>query len=226
MVTSRPNPSHLGHCWGKQWCSRRCISFASKQPRNWREVSAASLGNPLFLIKARMQVCTFSLLSELLFSHDLTGVFGCLPSRYTAPLPQWFSCTFNYLQSWRLPRLGSWHWCCHLTDSHGLLCMYQNHHFCNLPFSKRALWRDVQVQLPSYNFTKSQLAKHQILPADSTWTFLASSSVSGLCVVSAALNLTFLTRPRISDRTCTKTKCLVMQPADTVRTLALLILVQ
>ena len=40
-----------------------------------------------------------------------------------------------------------------------------------------------QVQLPSYNFTKTQLVKHDILPANSTWTFLASSSVSGACVV-------------------------------------------
>ncbi|GLB35840.1 putative mitochondrial carrier (TC 2.A.29) family protein [Lyophyllum shimeji] len=50
------------------------------------------------------------------------------------------------------------------------------------------------VQLPSYNFTKTQLAKHGIMPADSTWTFLASSFVSGMCV------------------------CLVMQPADTALT--------
>lgn len=40
-----------------------------------------------------------------------------------------------------------------------------------------------QVQLPSYNFTKNQLVKHDILPANSPWTFLASSSVSGMCVV-------------------------------------------
>lgn len=41
----------------------------------------------------------------------------------------------------------------------------------------------VQVQLPSYNFTKRQLVDNNILPADSTWTFLASSAVSGMCVV-------------------------------------------
>ncbi|KAL1742026.1 mitochondrial carrier domain-containing protein [Schizophyllum fasciatum] len=50
------------------------------------------------------------------------------------------------------------------------------------------------VQLPSYNFTKTQLVKHGLLPADSTWTFLASSTVSGICV------------------------CIVMQPADTALT--------
>jgi len=50
------------------------------------------------------------------------------------------------------------------------------------------------VQLPSYNFTKNQLLKYDILPANSTWTFLVSSSISGACV------------------------CLVMQPADTALT--------
>lgn len=40
------------------------------------------------------------------------------------------------------------------------------------------------VQLPSYNWTKNQLVSREILPADSTWTFLASSTVSGACVVS------------------------------------------
>ncbi|KAJ3981587.1 oxaloacetate carrier [Lentinula detonsa] len=46
------------------------------------------------------------------------------------------------------------------------------------------------VQLPSYNFTKNQLVKCGILPDNSTWTSLASSTVSGACV------------------------CIVMQPAD------------
>ncbi|KAL0951613.1 hypothetical protein HGRIS_008294 [Hohenbuehelia grisea] len=50
------------------------------------------------------------------------------------------------------------------------------------------------VQLPSYNFTKNQLVERGILPASSIWTFLASSSVSGMCV------------------------CLAMQPADTTLT--------
>jgi len=39
------------------------------------------------------------------------------------------------------------------------------------------------VQLPSYNWTKSNLVNHGILPADSHWTWLASSTVSGACVV-------------------------------------------
>lgn len=39
------------------------------------------------------------------------------------------------------------------------------------------------VQLPTYNWTKNQLVTRGILPADSIWTYLASSSVSGVCVV-------------------------------------------
>ena len=41
------------------------------------------------------------------------------------------------------------------------------------------------VQLPSYNWTKNQIVTRGWLPADSTWTFLASSTVSGACVVSS-----------------------------------------
>ncbi|EPS97866.1 hypothetical protein FOMPIDRAFT_1024897 [Fomitopsis schrenkii] len=41
------------------------------------------------------------------------------------------------------------------------------------------------VQLPSYNWTKNHLVSNGILPADSVWTFLASSSVSGMCVLAA-----------------------------------------
>ena len=44
------------------------------------------------------------------------------------------------------------------------------------------------VQLPTYNWTKNQLVSNGILRADSVWTFLASSSVSGLCVVSIDLD--------------------------------------
>ncbi|KAI1793119.1 mitochondrial carrier [Ganoderma leucocontextum] len=39
------------------------------------------------------------------------------------------------------------------------------------------------VQLPSYNWTKNQLITRGITRGDSLWTFLASSSVSGLCVL-------------------------------------------
>jgi len=50
------------------------------------------------------------------------------------------------------------------------------------------------VQLPSYNWTKTQIVSNGWLPANSIWTYLASSSVSGICV------------------------CIVMQPADTALT--------
>jgi len=50
------------------------------------------------------------------------------------------------------------------------------------------------VQLPSYNYAKSQFVQYGLMSADSTWTFLASSAVSGACV------------------------CLVMQPGDTALT--------
>lgn len=114
----------------------------------------ASLGNPLFLIKARMQA-------------------------YSAAFP-----------------VGTQH---HYRNGfHALSTIFKAEGFRGLVRGiDAAILRTAMgssVQLPSYNFTKSQLAKHQILPADSTWTFLASSSVSGLCV------------------------CLVMQPADTALT--------
>ncbi|CCM04472.1 uncharacterized protein FIBRA_06652 [Fibroporia radiculosa] len=41
------------------------------------------------------------------------------------------------------------------------------------------------VQLPVYNWTKNHLIEHDLLPANSIWTFLASSSVSGMCVLAA-----------------------------------------
>ncbi|THH26783.1 hypothetical protein EUX98_g7405 [Antrodiella citrinella] len=50
------------------------------------------------------------------------------------------------------------------------------------------------VQLPTYNWTKNQLISHGISRTDSIWTYLACSSVSGICVL------------------------LMMQPADTTLT--------
>ena len=44
------------------------------------------------------------------------------------------------------------------------------------------------VQLPSYNWTKTQIVSRGILPADSTLTFLASSTISGICVVCSVLS--------------------------------------
>lgn len=114
----------------------------------------AVLGNPLFLIKARMQA-------------------------YSPALP-----------------VGHQHFYKHSWDA--LSTIYRSE-------GLRGLVRGVDAavlrtamgssaQLPTYNWTKNQLTKHGILPADSVWTFLASSTVSGMCVL------------------------LVMQPADTALT--------
>ncbi|KAJ7170181.1 mitochondrial carrier domain-containing protein [Mycena filopes] len=114
----------------------------------------ASLGNPLFLIKARMQA-------------------------YSPALP-----------------VGAQHY--YKNSFHALSTIFRAE-------GVRGLVRGIDaailrtsmgssVQLPSYNLTKNFLVSRDILPANSTWTFLASSAVSGICV------------------------CLVMQPADTALT--------
>ncbi|KAJ7269427.1 oxaloacetate carrier [Mycena haematopus] len=114
----------------------------------------ASLGNPLFLIKARMQA-------------------------YSPALP-----------------VGAQHY--YKNSFHALSTIFRAE-------GPRGLIRGIDaailrtsmgssVQLPSYNLTKNFLVSRDILPANSTWTFLASSAVSGVCV------------------------CLVMQPADTALT--------
>lgn len=114
----------------------------------------ASIGNPLFLIKARMQA-------------------------YSPALP-----------------VGAQHYYKNSFDA--LSTIFRAERFRGLVRGiDAAILRTSMgssVQLPSYNFTKNQLVKHDILPANSPWTFLASSSVSGMCV------------------------CLVMQPADTALT--------
>ncbi|KAJ7597460.1 mitochondrial carrier domain-containing protein [Mycena floridula] len=114
----------------------------------------ASLGNPLFLIKARMQA-------------------------YSPVLP-----------------VGAQH---HYKSSfHAISTIFRAEGFRGLVRGiDAAILRTSMgssVQLPSYNFTKSLLVENQVLPANSTWTFLASSAVSGMCV------------------------CLAMQPADTALT--------
>jgi hypothetical protein len=55
----------------------------------------------------------------------------------------------------------------------------------------------VQVQLPTYNWTKNQLVSRGILPAASIWSYLASSSVSGVCVVSGAFAFLMLLTSKI-----------------------------
>lgn len=113
---------------------------------------AASLGNPLFLIKARMQA-------------------------YSPVLP-----------------VGTQH---HYRSSfHALSTIFRAERFRGLVRGiDAAILRTSMgssVQLPSYNFTKQQIVSRGWLPADSIWTFLASSSVSGICVVgSRALFVTY-----------------------------------
>ncbi|KAL4070687.1 oxaloacetate carrier [Scleroderma citrinum] len=118
----------------------------------------AALGNPLFLVKARMQA-------------------------YSPALP-----------------VGTQHF--YKNSFHALSTIWNAE-------KVRGLYRGVDAailrtgmgssaQLPTYNWTKNQLVTHGILPGNSVWTYLASSSVSGVCVA------------RLS--------CLVMQPADTALT--------
>ncbi|KAF9454193.1 mitochondrial carrier [Macrolepiota fuliginosa MF-IS2] len=114
----------------------------------------ASLGNPLFLIKARMQA-------------------------YSPALPvgaqHYYKSSFDAVKT--------------ILRAEGPRGLIRGIDAAILRTSMGS-----SVQLPSYNFTKNQLVKRGILPADSTWTFLISSTISGACV------------------------CVAMQPADTALT--------
>jgi len=114
----------------------------------------AAIGNPLFLIKARMQA-------------------------YSPALP-----------------VGAQH---HYKNSfHALSTIFRTERFRGLVRGiDAAILRTSMgssVQLPTYNWAKNQLVTRGVLPANSIWTYLASSSISGVCV------------------------CIVMQPADTALT--------
>ncbi|KZT30777.1 mitochondrial carrier [Neolentinus lepideus HHB14362 ss-1] len=114
----------------------------------------ASLGNPLFLIKARMQAYSPAL--PVGTQHHYKSSFDALSRIFRA---EGFRGLVRGIDAAILrTSMGS------------------------------------SVQLPTYNWTKNQIVTHGWLSADSTWTYLASSSVSGVCV------------------------CLVMQPADTALT--------
>ncbi|KAF8215892.1 oxaloacetate carrier [Mycena galopus ATCC 62051] len=114
----------------------------------------ASLGNPLFLIKARMQAYSPAL--PVGAQHHYKNSFHALSTIFRAEGPR------------------------------GLIR--------GIDAAILRTSMGSSVQLPSYNLTKNFLVSRDILPANSTWTFLASSAVSGVCV------------------------CLVMQPADTALT--------
>ncbi|KAJ1301384.1 hypothetical protein OPQ81_008647 [Rhizoctonia solani] len=114
----------------------------------------ACLGNPLFLIKARMQAYSPAL--PVGAQHYYRNSFAALKEIFKAEGLR------GYIRGMDAAILRT--------------CMGSS------------------VQLPSYNWAKTTLVKNGIASADSTWTFLASSTVSGICV------------------------CLVMQPADTALT--------
>ncbi|KAJ7103241.1 mitochondrial carrier domain-containing protein [Mycena belliarum] len=102
----------------------------------------ASLGNPLFLIKARMQA-------------------------YSPALPvgaqHYYKNSFHALST--------------IFRAEGLRGLVRGIDAAILRTSMGS-----SVQLPSYNITKNFLVSRDILPANSTWSFLASSTVSGICV--------------------------------------------
>lgn len=98
--------------------------------------------------------------------------------RSTADLPRWGS-----------ERVCSWNRRCDGADWYGIVGEFYHLFLLRLP---RPAHVDVpdksifQVQLPSYNYAKSKFIQYGLMTADSTWTFLASSFVSGACVVSEA----------------------------------------
>ncbi|KAI0033979.1 oxaloacetate carrier [Vararia minispora EC-137] len=114
----------------------------------------ASLGNPLFLIKARMQA-------------------------YSPALP-----------------VGAQHY--YKSSIDALRTIYQAEGFKGLVRGvDAAILRTSMgssVQLPAYNWAKNQLVSRGIFPEKSVWTYLVSSSFSGICVL------------------------IMMQPADTALT--------
>ncbi|CUA71333.1 Mitochondrial oxaloacetate transport protein [Schizosaccharomyces pombe 972h-] [Rhizoctonia solani] len=114
----------------------------------------ACLGNPLFLIKARMQAYSPAL--PVGAQHYYRNSFAALGEIFKAEGLR------GYIRGMDAAILRT--------------CMGSS------------------VQLPSYNWAKTTLVKHGIGSADSTWTFLASSTISGICV------------------------CIMMQPADTALT--------
>ncbi|TFY81527.1 hypothetical protein EWM64_g2489 [Hericium alpestre] len=106
-------------------------------------VIGACLGNPLFLIKARMQAYSPAL--PVGAQHHYKSSLDALRSLYRAEGPRGLVRGMD--AAILRTSMGS------------------------------------SVQLPSYNWTKNQLVSRGILPEHSIWTFLASSSVSGACVL-------------------------------------------
>lgn len=120
----------------------------------------AALGNPLFLIKARMQV---SLFQQTFSCAGLTII-----KAYSPALP--VGAQRHYKNSFD-----------------ALSTIFRAERFRGLVRGiDAAILRTAMgssVQLPTYNWTKNELVTRGILPANNIWTYLASSSVSGVCVV-------------------------------------------
>lgn len=121
----------------------RLSSFTYMYLRTANTPCPASLGNPLFLIKARMQA-------------------------YSPALPvgtqHYYRSSFDALRT--------------IFNADGFRGLIRG---MDAAILRTAMGSS--VQLPSYNWTKTSLVNYGILPADSHWTWLASSTVSGACVV-------------------------------------------
>jgi len=156
------NGSRLGFYEPFRRSINRLVGFSSTDQVPVTSIAAgaasgaigACLGNPLFLIKARMQA-------------------------YSPALPvgaqHYYKSSFDAFRTiWRAEK------------ARGLIR--------GIDAAVLRTSMGSSVQLPSYNWTKNQIVSNGLLPANSIWTYLASSSVSGICV------------------------CIVMQPADTALT--------
>lgn len=156
------NGSRLGFYEPFRRAINRSIGRSGTDQIPWTSVVAgaasgmigASLGNPLFLIKARMQA--YSPILPVGAQHYYKSSFDA------------FATIFRTEKIWGLIR--------------GL----------DAAILRTAMGSS--VQLPTYKWTKHQLDSHGLLPSNSILTYLASSSVSGVCV------------------------CIVMQPTDTALT--------
>ncbi|KAI0351189.1 oxaloacetate carrier [Trametes cingulata] len=148
-------------------------SLTSAAAGSLSAIVGSTLGNPLFLVKTRMQAYSpvlpvgaqryyrqgWEALLTIVREEGFKGLLrGCDAAVLRGAIGG--SASFRRLSSRRT---------CPLTR----------------------LLRHTQVQIPSYVWTKNQLVSRGIARPDSLWTYLASSSVSGVIL------------------------CLVMQPADT-----------
>jgi solute carrier family 25 protein 34/35 len=125
------------------------------------DVNAAIIGNPLFLVKARMQVI-------IPLHQPALYVMTDIPKAYSPALPigtqHYYKNSLNALTTiWRTEGIRGY--------VRGM----------DAAILRTAMGSS--VQLPTYNWTKNQLVRRGILPGDSVWSFLASSTVSGICVV-------------------------------------------